>query len=75
MSEPLLLDGRQWSRVVPLLPNDMHGLPPVDDRSFTRGIVYVLRSGCRWKDIPGSYDPHTPARSVSDQLGGSITRD
>ena len=58
MSEPFLLDDRQWSRLATLLPNDTCGVPRVDDRRVISGIVHVLRSGCRWKDAPASYGPH-----------------
>ena len=58
MSEPFLLDDRQWSRLASLLPNDTRGVPRVDDRRVISGIVHVLRSGCRWKDAPASYGPH-----------------
>ena len=58
MSEPFLLDDRQWSRLASLLPTDTRGVPRVDDRRVISGIVHVLRSGCRWKDAPASYGPH-----------------
>ncbi len=58
MSDPFRLDDRQWARLAPLLPNNTRGMPRVDDRRVISGIVHVLRSGCRWKDAPGSYGPH-----------------
>lgn len=50
---------RLWERVRPLLPppppRPRGGRPRADDRACFEGIVFVLRSGCRWKDLPGSY--------------------
>ena len=54
---------RLWERVRPLLPahppRPLGGRPPVDDRLCFLGIVFVLRSGCRWQDIP-DYFPSAP---------------
>jgi transposase len=30
-----------------------------DDRQVISGILHALRSGCRWKDCPSEYGPHT----------------
>jgi transposase len=51
------LSDRLWERVRPLLPpprpRPRGGRPPADDRACFLGIVHVLRSGCRWQDLPG----------------------
>jgi transposase len=47
-----------WERVAPLLPprplrrRRYPGRLPVDDRAALRGIVYVLRTGVTWTDVP-----------------------
>lgn len=50
---------RLWERVRPLLPEEAPkpegGRPRADDRLCFLGIVHVLRSGCRWRDVPGEY--------------------
>jgi transposase len=53
MSEFWLSD-RQWAL---LLPNKPRGVPRVDDRRVTSGIVHVLKSGGRWSDAPPCYGP------------------
>jgi transposase len=50
------LSDRLWERVRPLLPphppRPKGGRPPTDDRACFLAIVHVLRSGCRWRDVP-----------------------
>jgi Putative transposase of IS4/5 family (DUF4096) len=36
-----------------MLPNLPNGMPRVDDRHALNGIFWVLRSGARWRDLPG----------------------
>ncbi|WTR18096.1 IS5 family transposase [Streptomyces sp. NBC_00138] len=57
MSDDLVPDDL-WDRVAPLLPSRpprrrRHpGRLPADDRAALRGIVYVLRTGVTWADVP-----------------------
>ena len=53
------LDDDQWQQIEPHLPTDVRGKDRVDDRRVISGILHVLRSGCRWKDCPPEYGPHT----------------
>jgi transposase len=53
------LTDRQWSRIEPYLPTDVHGKERVDTRRVISGIVHVLKSGCRWCDCPPEYGPPT----------------
>jgi transposase len=45
-----------WARIAPLLPKHRRhrrgGRPWADDRAALRGIVFVLRTGIAWRDIP-----------------------
>lgn len=47
-----------WAAIAPHLPprpkdhNPRGGRPVCDDRACLRGIVYLLREGCRWQKIP-----------------------
>lgn len=50
------LTDRVWDRIRPVLPSaNQHGRPRADDRRTLDGILYVLRTGCRWHDLPPRY--------------------
>ncbi len=55
------LTDEQWQAIQPYLPPQRHrGRPRADDRRTLDGILYVLRNGCRWRDLPPTYgDPVT----------------
>jgi transposase/quinol monooxygenase YgiN len=55
------LSDAQWDALYPLLPAPAHtGRPRAHDRRTLEGILYVLRNGCRWHDMPRRYgDPVT----------------
>jgi transposase len=57
------MDARFWStdaqveRLRPQTPK-ARGKPRVNDRRVPGGILFVLRSGLRWRDAPAVYGPH-----------------
>ncbi len=55
MSKPLVSD-ELWSAVEPWLPRERPkpkgGRPRVPDRAALAGIVFVLRTGIQWRDVP-----------------------
>ena len=56
------LTDEQWERIRPLLPPPAPtGRPRADDRKVLNGILYVLRTGCRWKDMPREYGSYVTA--------------
>ncbi len=59
MREEFWLSDRAWASLEPLLPTNQPGARRVDDRRVISGIVHVLKSGCRWKDVPAVYGPPT----------------
>src|SRR6478735_10631026 len=38
---------------------DEPGKPRVDNRRVISGILHVLKTGCRWRDVPPEYGPAT----------------
>jgi transposase len=56
MPGPLVPD-ELWQTIQPLLPrhkarSGKRGRPPVDDRACLTGIVFVLKTGLAWEDLP-----------------------
>ena len=53
------LSDEAWAAVEPHLPKGQPGKPRVDDRVVISGILHVLKTGCRWRDVPADYGPPT----------------
>jgi transposase len=55
MTKRMLTD-KQWERIAPHLPahpaSPKGGRPRASDRECLEGILWLLRSGARWQDIP-----------------------
>jgi transposase len=59
MSRVAVLSDAQWARVEPLMPSSdgQRGRPFRDHRQVVEGIVYRLRTGIAWRDLPVSFGP------------------
>jgi transposase len=53
------LSDEAWAAIQPHLPINQPGARRVDDRRVISGILHVLKTGCRWRDCPKEYGPHT----------------
>ena len=53
------LSDEAWGALSPHLPRGRPGKPRVDDRTVISGILHVLKTGCRWRDVPPAYGPPT----------------
>src|SRR5512145_1782343 len=53
------LTNTQWERLHPLLPPQKPptGRPAVDHRRILNGILWILRPGAPWRDLPARYGP------------------
>jgi transposase len=53
------LTDAQWALVEPHLPkrkpSKKGGRPPADNRACFEGVLWILRTGARWKDLPKEY--------------------
>ena len=49
----------EWGVIRPMLPNKPRGVPRVDDRRVLNGILWILRSGAPWHDLPEGFGPYT----------------
>lgn len=57
------LTEEQWAVIEPLLPKpvkraDGKGRPRVADRTILNGILWVMRTGAPWHDMPNRYPPY-----------------
>ena len=53
------LTEKQWQQLEPLLPpqSPETGRPNKDHRTIINGILWVLRTGAPWRDLPECYGP------------------
>lgn len=51
------LGDEQWERIEPLLPSERgrRGRPANPNRIVVNGILWVLRTGAPWRDLPSRY--------------------
>ena len=59
MADLFWFSDAQWAVLEPFMPRNRPGARRVDDRRTISGIVHVIKSGCRWRDCPPAYGPHT----------------
>ena len=54
MAKRYELSDDQWERIKDLLPGKRSdpGRTGLDNRNFVNGVLWVLRSGARWYDLP-----------------------
>ena len=76
----------QWSRIQDLLPGrkESVGRTAADNRVFVNGVLWVLRSGARWSDLPECYGKYKSVHKrfarwatsgVWDQVFRTLVRD
>ena len=53
------LTNAQWEKIAPLLPAPKSlprgGPKPIPNRPVFEGILWILRSGARWQDLPARF--------------------
>lgn len=59
MERLVRLTDAQWVRLQPLLPSASKkgGRPGKPDRPLVEGMLWVLRTGAPWRDLPSAYGP------------------
>jgi transposase len=49
------LTDEEWEKLRPFLPASRLGRPREDDRRVLNGIVWKIRTGVAWRDVPPRY--------------------
>ena len=59
MSRTAVLSDAQWARIEPLMPSSsgVVGRPFRDHRQVIEGIMFRLRTGTAWRDLPDLFGP------------------
>ena len=59
MERLVRLTNAQWARVQPLLPSASKkgGRPRKPDRPVVEAMLWILRTGAPWRDLPSAYGP------------------
>ncbi|MGQ9513507.1 MAG: transposase, partial [Thermoproteota archaeon] len=57
------LTDEQWAILKPLIPkpprrSDNRGRPWKDSRAVLDGVLWILKTGARWQDLPKTYPPY-----------------
>ena len=54
------LSDAQWSRLEGFVPGGRRGRrgPRSDNRRFLNALIWMARSGARWRDLPERYGPY-----------------
>ena len=69
LDEPYRISDALWERIEPLLPPDLptSSSQQTDNREIMEAIMYVLRTGCKWKELPPSFGPPGIVRSLFEE--------
>jgi transposase len=74
------LSDEQWKKIEPLIPKPpprpKGGRPRADDRLVFEGILWILKTGARWKDLPEKYPhPSTCWRRLKEWYEAEVLKD
>jgi transposase len=75
-----VLTDEQWERIAPHLPqhpaSPQGGRPRADDRECLEGILWLLRAGARWRDIPIDFPSGSTCwRRLQEWSGEGVLQD
>ena len=52
----LRMNDKQWQRIRPMIPvGKPGGRPPLNRRTILDGIIWILRTGAPWRDLPEEF--------------------
>ncbi len=60
MSYSSSLTDKEWEIIEPLLPKKKRTKPPTwSKREILNGVLYQLKNGCNWSDLPKDFPPYS----------------
>ena len=72
----LLLTDDEWDLIKDVFPQPAAtGRPPRDPRLIVNGILWILRSGSPWRDLPDEFGPWQTVWRLFDKWNGNGTLD
>lgn len=72
----LLLSDEEWDLIADVFPEPAAtGRPPRDPREIVDGILWILRSGAPWRDLPGEFGPWQTTWRLFDRWNSDGTLD
>jgi len=61
----LQISNLQWKRIFPLIPKSKTGgRPAIDRRIILNGILWILRTGAPWRDLPEEFGAWQTAKEI-----------
>jgi transposase len=68
------LTDKQWNRIADVFGEPKRtGRPPRDRRQVVDGILWILRTGSPWRDLPDAFGPWQTVWCLFDQWNGDGT--
>lgn len=72
----LLLTDEEWELIADVFPKPASiGRPPSDPRMIVDGILWILRTGSPWRDLPEEFGPWQTVWRLFDRWNGNGTLD
>jgi len=72
----LLLTDDEWDLIADVFPEPAAmGRPPRDKRQVVNGILWILRTGAPWRDLPEEFGPCKTVWRLFDQWNADGTLD
>lgn len=66
----------RWERIAAILPRSTGGQPAYDHRRLLCGMLWVMRTGATWREIPEQFGPwHTVYMRYRDWCNAGIWHD
>jgi transposase len=70
------LTDEQWEYIADIFPRPAAtGRPPSDRRNIVDGILWIMRTGSPWRDLPEEYGPWSTVWDLFDKWNSDGTLD